>query len=557
MRKWTVAVAVGAVFAGMAGPSRAQSKLPDVPPTHWAYQAIQDLANAGLVLGYPDGRFLGSRTLTRYEMATIVKRVVDNLAERIAKAQPTTPAPAPAPPPGVTPEQLAAVQKLVDEYKAELTIIGTNLKAVQEQLANFDQQLIDIRQDVNDAQDFNREQQTAIDLINRKRIDGYIQARATVRGSENDIRAPENTGQDTTRGTGGNRDTFQVRRARINIRGDVTPRAAYRVQLDARPSPAQGQDFVQVKEAYVAVRGFPLPTPATAGVPPFLSTDLWLGQQVTPFGYYLQYSSSLRESPERYIAFSDTGSGLFPSQDYDKGVSLNGLIAGRYQYQLGVYNGNGTASNDLGRRKDFIGRIGIPLIPTVWNLGISGYDGEGNNTGTTVIGSPPNLIGSGATAVPAVRRRVKSLIGVDTQYIVPIGDLKLEYVRGKGGLIGSAQNVVPTALRSYVDGATIEGYYAQLGYNLSPQLKLVGAYEYFNRNADPADSGPFSTVGERRVRKEDFVEERAHAGALYFLDAATRFRLWYEWPLNYPNAPGGNETIGRSGFFTSEIQVIF
>jgi hypothetical protein len=552
-----VAVAVGAVFAGMAGSSQAQSKLPDVPPTHWAYQAVQDLANAGLVLGYPDGRFLGSRTLTRYEMATIVKRIVDNLAERMSKAQPAAPAPTPPPPAGVTPEQLAEVRKLVEEYKAELTVIGTNLKDLQTRLSEFDQQLIDIRQDVNDAQDFNREQQAAIDQINRKRIDGYIQGRYTLRGSERGDRAPENTGQDTTRGNTGNRDTFQVRRARVNLRGDVTDRAAYRIQLDARTAPSSGADEITVKEAYVAVKNFPLQLPAPAGTTPFITTATWLGQQVTPFGYYLQYSSSLRESPERYIAFSDTGSGLFPNQDYDKGVSLNGLILGRYQYQLGIYNGNGTASNDLGRRKDFIGRIGIPLIPNVWNVGISGYDGEGPNIGTTILGSPPSLIGSGAAAVAATRRRVKSLIGVDTQYILPIGDLKLEYVRGKGGLIGSAQNVVPTALRSYVDGATVEGYYAQLGYNLSPKVKLVGAYEYFNRNADPADSGPLSTFGGLQVSKSDFAEERAHFGALYFLDTATRFRLWYEAPLDYPNPPGGSESVGRSSFYTAEIQVTF
>nr|CAA9291883.1 hypothetical protein AVDCRST_MAG63-4428 [uncultured Armatimonadetes bacterium] len=470
-----------------------------------------------------------------------------------------------APPaaPGVTPEQLAEVRRLVDEFKTELTVIGTDMAAIKTRLDEMDQQITDVQQELSDVRDVNKDQQAALDTLNRKRIDGYIQSRYTLRGTTDRGRAPENVGQDTTRGLTGNRDTFQVRRARINVRGDVTPRASYRVQLDARPSPAVGQDFVQVKEAYVTIKSFPfLLRTSQADEKPFATVDTTIGQQVTPFGYYLQFSSADRESPERYIAFSDTGSGLFPSQDYDKGVSLNGLLFGRYQYQLGFYNGNGTASNDFGRRKDFIGRIGVPLIPGRWNVGISGYDGEGPNTGTAVginPDTPATFIGTGATQVAATRRRVKSLLGLDTQFILPFGDLKVEYVRGKGGLNGANQNVVPSALRSYVDAAVVEGYYAQLGFNVGNRLKVVGAYEYFNRNADPADSGPFSVFGPNalRVRSEDFAEERAHFGALYSLDAATRLRLWYEAPLNYPNAPGAAESVGRSSFYTAEVQVKF
>lgn len=572
-REWIVSVVVGAILVSVTGSAQAQSKFPDVPPSHWAYQAVEDLASAGLVLGYPDGRFLGNRTLTRYEMATIVKRIVDNLAQRMSQTPtPTTPM-TPAPTPGVTQEQLDALRRLVDEYKAELTVIGTNLSALQTQMQT-------LQEDVNGLRDVTAGQRLELDTLNlaraQVRVDGYVQARYVRRGTNNSTRAPEGTSTDTSRALNGNVDTFNVRRARINIRGDVSERGAYRIQLDAGSSGGTSA-AVGIKEAYVVIKNFgPLSIPGLSNLVGgigdgkfFTSQDFTLGQQVTPFGYYLQYSSSDREAPERYIGFSDTASGLFPDQDYDKGASINGIVANKIQYQLGIYNGTGITSNDFGRRKDFIGRLGIPLTPN-WDLGVSGYDGEGNNIGSNIVanGTVPVAPGAGVPRVLLTRRRVRSLIGVDSQYYFPFGAaLKVEYVRGKGGLNGNAANTVTNALKAYVDGATVEAYYIQGSYNLGTNLTLALAYDYFNRNTDPADSGPFSTFGTgaaaRRVSSSNFVEERVGGGALYFVDSNTRVRLWYEAPLNFPNPPGGPEggagtaVTGRSGQYTAEVQVRF
>src|SRR5690606_19019227 len=48
----------------------------DVPLDHWAYDAIAELAAAGLVEGDPDGTFGGERTFTRYEMAMVFARIL-------------------------------------------------------------------------------------------------------------------------------------------------------------------------------------------------------------------------------------------------------------------------------------------------------------------------------------------------------------------------------------------------------------------------------------------------------------------------------------------------
>ena len=51
---------------------------PDVPKNHWAYAYVKDLAEKGLLEGFPDGEFKGNRTFTRYEFAAIVYRIVES-----------------------------------------------------------------------------------------------------------------------------------------------------------------------------------------------------------------------------------------------------------------------------------------------------------------------------------------------------------------------------------------------------------------------------------------------------------------------------------------------
>ena len=49
---------------------------PDVPENHWAYEYVTKLAKAGILKGYPDGKFAGDRMMTRYEFAAIVYRAI-------------------------------------------------------------------------------------------------------------------------------------------------------------------------------------------------------------------------------------------------------------------------------------------------------------------------------------------------------------------------------------------------------------------------------------------------------------------------------------------------
>lgn len=47
----------------------------DVPETHWAYQAIEALAEMGIINGYEDGSFQPNNPVTRAEVAAIISRL--------------------------------------------------------------------------------------------------------------------------------------------------------------------------------------------------------------------------------------------------------------------------------------------------------------------------------------------------------------------------------------------------------------------------------------------------------------------------------------------------
>ena len=47
-------------------------------PIAGAYQAVDQLATAGIINGYPDGTFKGQNNITRYEMAQMIAKGMAN-----------------------------------------------------------------------------------------------------------------------------------------------------------------------------------------------------------------------------------------------------------------------------------------------------------------------------------------------------------------------------------------------------------------------------------------------------------------------------------------------
>lgn len=79
MKKTLVSALTTALVVGAASTTfAANNPFQDVPADHWAYDAVAQLANDGVVTGYSDGTYKGSRQITRYEMAVMVARAMAN-----------------------------------------------------------------------------------------------------------------------------------------------------------------------------------------------------------------------------------------------------------------------------------------------------------------------------------------------------------------------------------------------------------------------------------------------------------------------------------------------
>jgi len=71
----------------------------DVPRDHWAREAVVEVAEAGVMKGYPDGTFRGDRPVTRYELAVALAALAQSLNESWKPLAPSTAPSSQAPPP--------------------------------------------------------------------------------------------------------------------------------------------------------------------------------------------------------------------------------------------------------------------------------------------------------------------------------------------------------------------------------------------------------------------------------------------------------------------------
>lgn len=85
----------------------------DVPKGHWAYDAVQSLADQGIVDGFGDGTYRGDKLMTRYEMAQIVARAI---SVNKGNANPT-------------------LDKLSAEYADELSSLGVKVDNLEKSTA--------------------------------------------------------------------------------------------------------------------------------------------------------------------------------------------------------------------------------------------------------------------------------------------------------------------------------------------------------------------------------------------------------------------------------------
>ena len=105
------------------------SQFSDVQPTDWAFQALQSLVERyGCIAGYPNGTYRGNRALTRYEFAAGLNACLDRVNELIATATADI----------VTREDLATLQRLQEEFSAELATLRGRVDALEARTAEIE-----------------------------------------------------------------------------------------------------------------------------------------------------------------------------------------------------------------------------------------------------------------------------------------------------------------------------------------------------------------------------------------------------------------------------------
>ena len=390
---------------------------------------------------------------------------------------------------------------------------------------------------------------TAIELLNRLKVTGYIQAQWQL---------ADTAGINSFSGgnfpkTADNR--FAVRRGRIKFMYDYSFSQLV-LQLDAT------EKGVSIKDAYVAI------------MDPWKNfVTLTAGVFDRPFGYEISYSSSSRETPERSRAFQS----LFPGErDLGAKLTLQPKKGTRYDFirlDAGLFAGNGINS-ETDSRKDFIGHLGIAKANVAqtfkYGFGVSYYDGGLfqatkyiYNSGELADGSNLGfLVDSTSTNKNAYAKR--QYMGFDAlfslQSVIGITTIRGEYLTGK-------QPGSNTTNQSFASGTapTTDTYNRQFsaGYvyfiqNIgTSKNQLVVKYDWYDPNTKVSGNEivtKSSTGKKTNLTASDIRFSTLGMGWNYRFNSQVKFTAYYEIVKNETTGiTGANSTNNYTKDLTDNV----
>ena len=100
------------------------NQLRDVSPTDWAYEALRSLVDRyGCISGFPNQTYRGNQPLSRYEFAAGLNSCLNQIERLIASQD------------SIAPEDLETIDRLNQEFKAELATIGGRVDELESRTA--------------------------------------------------------------------------------------------------------------------------------------------------------------------------------------------------------------------------------------------------------------------------------------------------------------------------------------------------------------------------------------------------------------------------------------
>jgi len=244
-------------------------------------------------------------------------------------------------------------------------------------------------------------------------------------------------------------DGFDIRRARLDVKGNISPYWAYRVQLDLAGTPKLIDAYAELKlNDYF---------------------NFTIGQAKIPFSLENLTSSNKLELIDRSQAVEALvarGKDVGGNQNgRDIGIQLGGTILKLkdrpvLDYRLGVYNGSGINTTDTNEKKDFATLL---IVHPVVGLDISAALYNGSRfvpevkTGTVITTPSKNVD--------------RNRYGFDLNYDLKDLAIRGEYIHGTDDLVDR------------------EGYYFQAGYYfLQKKLQLIAKYDFYDADKAKVDN---------------------------------------------------------------------
>ncbi|WP_408955136.1 S-layer homology domain-containing protein [Natroniella sp. ANB-PHB2] len=115
MKKTITALLTLAMLVTLTVPALA-NPFADVQGHHWAYDALNQVAEAGILEGYEDGTYRGEEELTRYQVAVLTARMLDEVEADSNELEA---------------EVVEAINQLATEFDQELAAIDSRLADVE------------------------------------------------------------------------------------------------------------------------------------------------------------------------------------------------------------------------------------------------------------------------------------------------------------------------------------------------------------------------------------------------------------------------------------------
>lgn len=385
--------------------------------------------------------------------------------------------------------------------------------------------------------------QSDVSWLKNLKISGYIQAQAQFADS---------LGAKTDMNGGafpaGSDKRFAIRRGRLKFVYSSNPLSQYAMQIDV------SETGVKTKEVYAKF------------TEPFLKTfSLTAGLQNRPFGFEVEYSSGLLESPER----ARMNQSLF-KDEYDLGAMLT-IQAPKtspwncLKLDAGLFSGSIENNNpmDYKRNKDFIGRLNFSKTYLEETLKVSGdvsyYNGGVPNNSTKIYkvqdnGSGPAFVSS---PIDSLKTTNREYYGFDAQvsYASPIGltTLRGEYTKGQQvSAKGDIKN--PTALTGGLYVRQVEGYYLMFVQNLGQSRhSIVVKYDVF----DPNTKASGTQLTNATFTGSDVRYTDLGLGYICRIDANTKLTIYYDINHNEKTLVKGYTSDLKDNVWTIRLQYKF